>query len=144
MHQRDNRKLIETLVKLRDLGNTVLVVEHDEETMRSADWLIELGPGAGEHGGEIVAQGTVEESLRSDCLTAEYLRGANSIAIQTATSPEKPCAGLAISRQTPHMVDRDLEGFAISPPPQAQPRGRFLTRRMAVQTRSGTEAEPRR
>ena len=91
LHQRDNRKLIETLVKLRDLGNTVLVVEHDEETMRSADWLIELGPGAGEHGGEIVAQGTVEEFLRSDCLTAEYLRGAKSIAIpETRRAPRSP------------------------------------------------------
>jgi len=81
LHQRDNRRLIDTLVKLRDLGNTVLVVEHDEETMRSADWLVELGPGAGEHGGEIVAQGTVDEFLRSGCLTAQYLAGMKSIAI---------------------------------------------------------------
>ena len=60
LHQRDNSKLIATLERLRDLGNTVIVVEHDEQTMRAADHLVDLGPGAGEHGGEIVAQGTAE------------------------------------------------------------------------------------
>jgi excinuclease ABC subunit A len=91
LHQRDNRRLIDTLLKLRDLGNTVLVVEHDEETMRSADWLIELGPGAGEHGGEIVAQGTVDEFLRSGCLTAQYLVGAKSIAVpKQRRTPKSP------------------------------------------------------
>ncbi len=81
LHQRDNRKLIETLQRLRDLGNTVLVVEHDEETMLAADWLLELGPGAGEHGGEVVAQGTVAEFLASDCLTAHYLNGTRAIEV---------------------------------------------------------------
>ena len=81
LHQRDNRKLIETLQRLRDLGNTVLVVEHDEETMLAADWLIDLGPGAGEHGGKIVAQGTPEDFLKTDCITAQYLRGTKQIAI---------------------------------------------------------------
>jgi excinuclease ABC subunit A len=75
LHQRDNAKLIETLKRLRDLGNTVLVVEHDEETMRAADWLIELGPGAGEHGGKIVAEGTFEEFYAADCMTSNYLNG---------------------------------------------------------------------
>ncbi len=84
LHQRDNRKLINTLIRLRDLGNTVLVVEHDEETMLAADHLMELGPGAGEHGGEIVAQGTVKEFLKSDALTAQYLSGRREIEI-----PEK-------------------------------------------------------
>jgi excinuclease ABC subunit A len=79
LHQRDNRKLIETLIKLRDLGNTVLVVEHDEETMRAADWLIELGPGAGEHGGKVVAEGTFADFMKSDCETAMYLRGDKTI-----------------------------------------------------------------
>ena len=60
LHQRDNGKLIATLERLRDLGNTVLVVEHDEQMMRSADWIVDLGPGAGEHGGEIVAEGTAD------------------------------------------------------------------------------------
>lgn len=84
LHQRDNRKLIDTLKRLRDLGNTVLVVEHDEETMLEADHLLELGPGAGEHGGKIVAQGSVEEFLQSDCLTAQYLTGRQSIEIPTS------------------------------------------------------------
>jgi excinuclease ABC subunit A len=79
LHQRDNRKLIETLCRLRDLGNTVVVVEHDEETMLSADHLLELGPGAGEHGGQVVAQGTVEEFLKSDAITARYLSGRKSV-----------------------------------------------------------------
>ena len=60
LHARDNEKLLETLKQLRDQGNTVLVVEHDEETIRTADWILDLGPGAGEHGGEVVAEGTVD------------------------------------------------------------------------------------
>ncbi len=63
LHQRDNAKLIATLTRLRDLGNTVLVVEHDEETIRTADWVVDIGPGAGEHGGEIIANGTLEDLL---------------------------------------------------------------------------------
>ena len=76
LHQRDNRRLIDTLVRLRDLGNTVIVVEHDEDTIRAADYMVDIGPGAGEHGGHIVAAGSVEEVLRSQqSLTAAYLRG---------------------------------------------------------------------
>ncbi len=90
LHQRDNRKLIETLIRLRDLGNTVLVVEHDEETMLAADWILELGPGAGEHGGQIVAQGTVEDFLKSDAMTAQYLDGRMEIAIPKARRQPKP------------------------------------------------------
>lgn len=76
LHQRDNSKLIETLVRLRDLDNTVLVVEHDEDTMRAADYLIDIGPNAGEHGGQIVAAGLPEEVIaHPDSLTAQYLRG---------------------------------------------------------------------
>ena len=76
LHQRDNRRLIDTLLRLRDLGNTVMVVEHDEETMRSADYLIDVGPGAGEHGGRIVAAGTFDDVLQNpDSLTAQFLRG---------------------------------------------------------------------
>ncbi|HVT10682.1 MAG TPA: excinuclease ABC subunit UvrA [Fimbriimonadaceae bacterium] len=91
LHQRDNRKLIETLVRLRDLGNTVIVVEHDEETMLAADWLIELGPGAGEHGGKIVAEGSVPEFLKSNCETAQYLNGQKEIEVPTERrKPRKP------------------------------------------------------
>jgi excinuclease ABC subunit A len=91
LHQRDNRRLIETLKRLRDIGNTVLVVEHDEETILSADHLLELGPGAGEHGGYVVAQGTVEEFLKSDALTAQYLNGTREIEIPTTRrTPKTP------------------------------------------------------
>jgi excinuclease ABC subunit A len=80
LHQRDNKKLVDTLKNLRDLGNTVLVVEHDEETMSEADWLIDVGPGAGEHGGEIVSQGTPQQ-VKSDpnSVTGQYLSGKKTI-----------------------------------------------------------------
>ena len=74
LHQRDNHRLIETLIRLRDLGNTLIVVEHDEDTIRTADWVVDIGPGAGEHGGQIVVSGTVEDLLAStDSLTGAYL-----------------------------------------------------------------------
>lgn len=82
LHQRDNGKLLETLKHLRDLGNTLLVVEHDEETMYTADEIIDIGPGAGEHGGEIVAQGTVEEIKQvENSVTGQYLSGRKFIAV---------------------------------------------------------------
>ncbi|HEY1456014.1 MAG TPA: excinuclease ABC subunit UvrA [Candidatus Dormibacteraeota bacterium] len=80
LHQRDNRRLINTLVRLRDLGNTLIVVEHDEETIRAADYMVDIGPAAGEHGGQIIAAGTVEQVLRDpNSLTAAYLRGDRQI-----------------------------------------------------------------
>lgn len=82
LHQRDNKRLIKTIKKLRDLGNTVIVVEHDEETMVSADWIVDVGPGAGDHGGEIVAAGTpamIKNSNKS--LTGKYLSGKKSIPV---------------------------------------------------------------
>ena len=83
LHQRDNIKLIKTLAKLRDLGNTVIVVEHDEEMIRAADHVIDLGPGAGIHGGEIVAEGTVEDICNSKrSITAEYLKGEKLIELK--------------------------------------------------------------
>lgn len=76
LHQRDNDRLIETLKGLRDLGNTLLVVEHDEDTMLAADYLVDIGPGAGEHGGEIIAQGTAQEVMANEnSITGQYLRG---------------------------------------------------------------------
>ncbi len=82
LHQRDNRKLIQTLMRLRDLGNTVIVVEHDEETIRSADYIIDLGPGAGEHGGEVVVAGTVQDVMNCpQSLTGQYLAGVRRIEI---------------------------------------------------------------
>jgi len=80
LHQRDNAKLIKTLTKLRDLGNTILVVEHDEEVMRSSDWIIDLGPGAGVHGGNVVFEGTVNDIVKSQkSITGQYLRRHNAI-----------------------------------------------------------------
>jgi excinuclease ABC subunit A len=82
LHQRDNRRLLATLKELRDLGNTVLVVEHDEETIRTADYVIDMGPGAGEHGGEVVAAGPPEEILRNEAsLTGQYLSGKKRIPV---------------------------------------------------------------
>jgi excinuclease ABC subunit A len=82
LHQRDNAKLIATLTRLRDLGNTLIVVEHDEETIRSADWVIDIGPGAGEHGGEIVVAGTLPELLEEpSSITGAYLRGERQVPI---------------------------------------------------------------
>ena len=82
LHQRDNARLLETLARLRDLGNTVIVVEHDEDAIRTADHLVDIGPGAGIHGGEIVAQGTPKQVMRSKrSLTAQYLTGAKEVPI---------------------------------------------------------------
>jgi excinuclease ABC subunit A len=88
LHQRDNAKLIATLTRLRDLGNTVLVVEHDEETIRTADWVIDIGPGAGEHGGEIIANGPLEVLLAEPrSITGAYLRGERSVPIPPERRP---------------------------------------------------------
>ena len=80
LHQRDNRRLIETLVKLKDLGNTLIVVEHDEDTIRTADWIVDIGPGAGEHGGMVVHSGSYEDLIANkDSVTGDYLAGRRSI-----------------------------------------------------------------
>ena len=85
LHQRDNARLLATLKGMRDLGNSVLVVEHDEETIRAADWVIDLGPGAGAHGGEVVAEGPLNRLMKQKrSLTAKYLRGRESIAVPRA------------------------------------------------------------
>ena len=82
LHQRDNKRLIETLTRLRNLGNTLIVVEHDEETIRAADWIVDIGPGAGEHGGMVVVSGSYEDLIASkESITGAYLSGRKSIAI---------------------------------------------------------------
>ena len=82
LHQRDNEKLLKTLKNLRDIGNTLIVVEHDEDTMREADWIVDIGPGAGVHGGEVVAQGTMDEICRvENSLTGQYLSGRKKIPV---------------------------------------------------------------
>ncbi len=84
LHQRDNARLIRTLLGMRDIGNTILVVEHDEETIRTADWIIDIGPGAGKHGGEVVAEGTLDDILREPrSLTGAYLSGRRRIPVPT-------------------------------------------------------------
>jgi excinuclease ABC subunit A len=88
LHQRDNARLLATLEQLRDLGNTVIVVEHDEETMRAADHVIDMGPGAGKHGGEVIAEGTVEEIIRNpQSITGKYLSGELEIALPAERRP---------------------------------------------------------
>ena len=91
LHQRDNRRLIETLIRLRDLGNTLIVVEHDEDTIRTADWAVDIGPGAGEHGGHVVVSGPVSELLASpDSLTGMYLSGRRTIPFPDHRRPRTP------------------------------------------------------
>jgi len=91
LHQRDNRRLIETLIKLRDLGNTLIVVEHDEDTIRTADWLVDIGPGAGEHGGEVVHSGGFDDLLANTrSITGDYLSGRKSIATPHKRRPVDP------------------------------------------------------
>ncbi|OIO66223.1 excinuclease ABC subunit A [Candidatus Woesearchaeota archaeon CG1_02_57_44] len=101
LHQRDNRRLIATLEKLRDLGNTVIVVEHDEDTMLHADVLVDMGPGAGTHGGKIIAQGTAEEVMANKhSLTGQYLAGAQKIPVPQVR--RKATGSLTISGCTEH------------------------------------------
>ena len=89
LHQRDNHRLIETLIRLRDLGNTLIVVEHDEDTIRVADWVVDIGPGAGEHGGEVVVSGTVADLLASkESITGQYLSGRRSIEVPAERRPQ--------------------------------------------------------
>ena len=88
LHQRDNKRLIETLTRLRNLGNTLIVVEHDEETIRTADWIVDIGPGAGEHGGKVVVSGSYEDLIASkESITGAYLSGRKSIAIPKQRRP---------------------------------------------------------
>lgn len=97
LHQRDNRRLIETLIRLRDLGNTLIVVEHDEETIRAADWIVDIGPGAGEHGGKVVVSGDYQSLIDSpESITGAYLSGRKSIAIPAIRRPIDPKRRLVV------------------------------------------------
>src|SRR4029078_4411722 len=96
LHQRDNRRLIETLVRLRNLGNTLIVVEHDEETIHNADWVVDIGPGAGEHGGEIVHSGPYSELLTNErSITGAYLSGRRQIPVPDLR--RQPATGRALT-----------------------------------------------
>ncbi len=97
LHQRDNKRLLATLRRLRDLGNSVLVVEHDEDAIRTADWVIDMGPLAGEHGGEVIAQGSLKQILAAkNSLTADYLSGRRSIGLpeRRAVGADHPMVGV--------------------------------------------------
>jgi excinuclease ABC subunit A len=97
LHQRDNRRLIDTLTRLRNLGNTLIVVEHDEETIRTADWVVDIGPGAGEHGGKVVVSGSYEDLIASEeSITGAYLSGRKSIEIPEKRRPVDPKRKLVI------------------------------------------------
>ncbi len=113
LHQRDNHRLIETLVRLRDLGNTLIVVEHDEDTIRTADWVVDIGPGAGEHGGQVVVSGTVEELLtHPDSQTGLYLSGRREIPLPDVRRPRTPARQLKVVGAKEH----NLRGVDVSFP----------------------------
>jgi excinuclease ABC subunit A len=108
LHQRDNHRLIETLIRLRDLGNTLIVVEHDEDTIHHADWIVDIGPGAGEHGGQVVVSGTVQDLLDSpDSITGAYLSGRRSIEVPAIRRPRDPARMLSIVGAREHNL-RDV------------------------------------
>jgi excinuclease ABC subunit A len=103
LHQRDNERLLQTLRQLRDLGNTVLVVEHDSDTIRAADYVIDLGPGAGRHGGEVIAAGTLAEVLKSErSLTAQYLNGKREIGVPKTRKQPKQGASIRVRGARQH------------------------------------------
>lgn len=97
LHQRDNHRLIETLVRLRDMGNTLIVVEHDEDTIKVADWVVDIGPGAGEHGGKVVHSGPLKELLaNAESMTGQYLSGKRSIPLPDIRRPVDPTRRLTV------------------------------------------------
>jgi excinuclease ABC subunit A len=114
LHQRDNHRLIDTLVRLRDLGNTLIVVEHDEDTIRTADWVVDIGPGAGEHGGQIVVSGTVEDLLASpDSLTGQYLSGARRIEIPAKRRPVDASRTVVVEGAREHNLQNVTAEFPL-------------------------------
>ncbi|MDN4479004.1 excinuclease ABC subunit UvrA [Demequina sp. SYSU T00039] len=111
LHQRDNRRLIDTLTRLRDLGNTLIVVEHDEDTIRTADWVVDIGPGAGEHGGEVVHSGTYEELLVNErSVTGAYVAGRRTIELPAERRPVDPNRRLTVVGAREHnLQDIDVD-----------------------------------
>ncbi|MGY1734663.1 excinuclease ABC subunit UvrA [Geodermatophilus sp. SYSU D00684] len=113
LHQRDNTRLIETLVRLRDMGNTLIVVEHDEDTIKTADWVVDIGPGAGEHGGEVIVSGTVAELLASEkSLTGQYLSGRKEITVPKVRRQPQPGRELVVKGAREH----NLKGVDVTFP----------------------------
>ena len=113
LHQRDNHRLLETLLRLRNLGNTLIVVEHDEDTIRAADWVVDIGPRAGEHGGNIVVSGTVEELLANpESLTGAYLSGRESIPVPAVRRKRDKTREVAVKGASEH----NLRGVDVAFP----------------------------
>ncbi len=113
LHQRDNHRLLETLLRLRNLGNTLIVVEHDEDTIRAADWVVDIGPRAGEHGGNIVVSGTVDELLASpESLTGAYLSGRESIPLPASRRQRSKSREVAVKGASEH----NLRGVDVAFP----------------------------
>jgi excinuclease ABC subunit A len=114
LHQRDNHRLLETLLRLRDLGNTLIVVEHDEDTIRSADWVVDIGPRAGEHGGNIVVSGPVSDLLASpDSLTGAYLSGRESIPVPATRRQRNSKREVAVKGASEHNLRRVDVAFPL-------------------------------
>jgi len=114
LHQRDNQRLIDTLVRLRDLGNTLIVVEHDEETIRTADWVVDIGPGAGEHGGRIVVSGPYEELISSaDSVTGAYLSGRLEIEAPLVRRPRDANRQLTVHGAREHNLQDVTADFPL-------------------------------
>ncbi|GGV12093.1 UvrABC system protein A [Kitasatospora herbaricolor] len=114
LHQRDNHRLIETLVRLRDIGNTLIVVEHDEDTIKMADWVVDIGPGAGEHGGKVVHSGSLKQLLTNkESLTGQYLSGKRSIPIPAARRPRDKKRQLVVHGAREHNLKDVTVGFPL-------------------------------
>ncbi|WP_375423521.1 excinuclease ABC subunit UvrA [uncultured Friedmanniella sp.] len=113
LHQRDNRRLIDTLIRLRDMGNTLIVVEHDEDTIKVADWAVDIGPGAGEHGGHVVHSGSVQELLdHPTSLTGQYLSGRREIPLPVVRRPRTRGREISVN----HAVEHNLRDVSVSFP----------------------------
>jgi len=113
LHQRDNHRLIDTLIRLRDIGNTLIIVEHDEDTIRVADWIVDIGPGAGEHGGHIVHTGSLDDLLTNkESVTGAYLSGRRSIPLPALRRPPTPGRELVVHGAQEH----NLRGIDVSFP----------------------------
>ncbi|WP_030055975.1 MULTISPECIES: excinuclease ABC subunit UvrA, partial [Streptomyces] len=114
LHQRDNHRLIETLVRLRDIGNTLIVVEHDEDTIKTADWVVDIGPGAGEHGGKVVHSGSLKELLgNEESLTGQYLSGKRAIPIPAARRERDKKRQLTVHGAREHNLKDVTVGFPL-------------------------------
>jgi len=114
LHQRDNDRLLATLRRLRDLGNSVIVVEHDEDAIRTADWVIDMGPLAGEHGGQVIAEGPLKEILKADSLTSDYLSGRKKVEIPKRRKVLKKHAMIGVDGASEHNLQQIKAIFPLA------------------------------